>query len=112
MLTDFEILLRIARKIKKIRLQQNITQQELAKNAGVSLSSVRRAEEGNIKSFDTFIRLLRSLGKMDIFSYLIEDDPMSPTEYYHFVNNTRKSQRMRASGSKSKNYKTKEEIEW
>ena len=48
MLSDPEICKRIAAKIKMIRLKQNMSQAELADKAGISVSSVKRIEDGEI----------------------------------------------------------------
>ena len=109
MLSDPEICKRIAAKIKMIRLKQNMSQAELADKAGISVSSVKRIEDGEIKNFESLIRILRTLGELDVFVKLIEEQPLSPNEYYDLVNKTGKPQRKRA----SKGYtKEKEESKW
>ena len=65
MLTDMVILTRIGEKLKTVRLKQNITQQSLAEAANVSLSTVKKIEKGEIRSFDAFLRILRTLGQLD-----------------------------------------------
>ena len=54
-LTDTAILQRIGEKLKRLRLRQNITQADLAADAQVSLSSVKKIENGQIGSFDNLI---------------------------------------------------------
>lgn len=50
------------------------------------------------------------MGKLDIFIPLVEEDPLSPNEYYELVNKSSKHKRKRASKvSKTDN---KEESEW
>ena len=68
MLADAMILSRIGNKLKTVRLKQNITQQSLSETANVSLSSIKKMEKGEIRSFDSLLRVLRILGKLDIFS--------------------------------------------
>ena len=85
-LTDTLIQQRIGEKIKSLRLRQNITQVNLASDAQVSLSSVKKIEKGQIGSFDSLIRILRVLGKLDVLQQLVEEEEMSPNEYYEFVN--------------------------
>ena len=45
MLSDAMILTKIGERLKALRLKQNITQQNLAKEAGVSLSSIKKNRE-------------------------------------------------------------------
>lgn len=89
-LTDTLIQQRIGDKIKTLRLRQNITQVNLASDAQISLSSVKKIEKGQIGSFDSLIRVLRVLGKLDVLQQLVEEEEMSPNEYYEFVNSTKK----------------------
>lgn len=97
MLSDAEIMKRIAGKIKELRLKQNISRQELAISSGVSLSSIVRIEDGEIKSFESFLRVVRTLGKIDIFTPLLQEEEISPNEYYKLVHSTKRKQRKRAS---------------
>ena len=71
-LTDTELCNRIAAKIKTVRLKQNMSQAELADKSGVSISTIKRMEDGEVKNFESLIRVLRTLGKLDIFIPLVE----------------------------------------
>lgn len=110
-LTDAVIQQRIGEKLKKLRLRQNITQANLATDAQVSLSSVKKIEKGEIGSFDSLIRVMRVLGKLDAFQQLVEDDEMSPNEYYEFVNSKKSKTRQRAAAAKKIIYDN-EDSEW
>ena len=59
-LTDTELCNRIAAKIKTVRLKQNISQAELADKSGVSISTIKRMEDGEVKNFESLIRVLRT----------------------------------------------------
>jgi transcriptional regulator with XRE-family HTH domain len=110
MLSDAMILAKIGERLKSVRLKQNITQQTLAEESGVSLSSVKKIEKGEIGSFDSLLRVLRTLGKLDVLQPLVEEEQMSPSEYYEMVNKAGKSQRKRAAAKSVK--KNKEEQVW
>lgn len=111
MLADSTILHRIGNHLKASRLKQNITQQSLADAAGVSLSSLKKIEKGEIGSFDSLVRVLRTLGKLDVLQPLVDEEQMSPGEYYELVQSKAAGkQRQRAVGRlKTTN---KEESEW
>lgn len=98
MLPDGMIQHKIGEKLKALRLKQNITQQALAKESGVSLSSVKKIEKGEIGSFDSLLRVLRTLGKLDVLLPLVEEEQLSPSEYYEFVHKLHSLRRKRASG--------------
>lgn len=111
MLADPIILERIGSHLKQNRLKQNITQQSLAEAAGVSLSSVKNIEKGEIRSFDALLRVLRTLGKLDVLQPLVDEEQMSPSEYYEFVHSQGRHQRKRAAG-RLNHKKNEEESVW
>lgn len=111
MLSDAEITNRISAKIKELRLKQNISRQEMAESSGVSVSSIARMEDGEIKSFDSFLRIIRSLGKIEIFMPMVQEEDISPNEYYKMVQSAKTKQRKRASRS-IKKMDEQENSEW
>ena len=110
-LTDIEIRKRIGDRLRAVRLRQNITQSALASDAQVSLSTLKKIEAGEIGSFDSFIRVVRILGKLEDLIPFVEDEEMSPNEYYEFVTSLKKRTRRRAAKS-LKQTEHKEELEW
>lgn len=108
-LSDAQIQKKIGEKLKAVRLKQNITQDSLAESSSISRSSVQKIETGEIRSFDVFLRILRTLGMLDELSHLCEEEQMSPSEYFEMVNSAQKGRRKRAVGKIKKN---KEDIEW
>ena len=108
-LSDTQLSKRIGEKLKAIRLKRNITQQSLAESSSISLSSVKKVENGEIGSFDTLLRILRTLGMLESISQLFEEEHLSPSEYYEMVNKAKKQTRKRAFGKLKVN---KEESEW
>lgn len=110
MLSDVEITKRISVRLKELRLKQNISRQDLAISSGVSVSSIARMEDGEIKSFDSLLRLLRTLGKIEVFLPLVEEEEISPNEYFKLVQGAKQNLRKRA--SKSNNNIVQEELEW
>ena len=108
-LSDTQLSKRIGEKLKAIRLKRNITQQSLAEASSISLCSVKKVENGEIGSFDTLLRILRTLGMLDSISTLFEEEQLSPSEYYQMVNKAKKQTRKRAVGKLKVN---KEVSEW
>ena len=109
-LTDIELCNRIATKIKTVRLKQNMSQAELADKSGVSISTIKRMEDGEVKNFESLIRILRTLGKLDIFVPLVEEEQLSPNEYYELASKASRPRRKRASKGYTKG--NKEESGW
>ncbi len=109
MLSDAEITSRISARLKELRLKQNISRQDLAVSSGVSMSSIVRMEDGEIKSFESLIRVLRTLGKIDVLLPLVEEEEISPNEYFQMVHTAKPKQRRRASKSVIDNQQEKSE---
>lgn len=98
MLADTIIFNRIGGNLKAARLKQNITRQNLADAADISLFSLKKIEKGEIGSFNSLLRVLRTLGKFDVFQPLVDEEQLSPSEYYELVHSIKtKHQRKRAS---------------
>ena len=100
----------LSEKIMQLRKKNGWSQEELADKSGVSISTIKRMEEGEVKTLESLIRILRTLGKLDIFIPLVNEEQLSPNEYYELASKANKLVRKRA----SKGYKieNKEETEW
>ncbi len=71
----------LSERIEEIRLKRNITQSRLAREAGVSRSTITRlAQEGKGISLDSFIRVLKALQLADNLGTLLPDPGLSPLE--------------------------------
>lgn len=103
LLSDYDICKRIGARLKAARLRQDITREKLADDTRISVSSIARIEGGEIKSFDSLLRLIRILGLLDILVPLAEEEPLSPNEIYELQNKLVKKRRKRASRSRAKN---------
>lgn len=110
MLSDTVIFEKIGNRLKQTRLKQNITQQSLSEEAGVSLSSLKKIEKGDIGSFDSLIRVMRTLGLLDALQPLVEEEQLSPNEYYELVHSSKTKLRKRA--AKKLHQPNKEESTW
>ena len=60
--TDEAILAELGARLSSMRLTRNLTQAQLAKDAGVSKRTLERIEAGESAQLTSFIRILRSLG--------------------------------------------------
>ncbi len=71
----------LCKRIEDIRLQRNLTQQQLAEMAGISRSTMTRlAQNDRGISFDSFIRILQALQLDDHLDALLPDPGISPLE--------------------------------
>jgi transcriptional regulator with XRE-family HTH domain len=60
--TDAAVLDELGRRLERHRLERNLTQAELAAEAGVGQATVQRAERGRSVQMTSMIKLLRTLG--------------------------------------------------
>ena len=71
----------IGKKIARHRLNRNITQATLARDAGIALRTLRRLEAGKTSSMDTFLRVLMFLGLDDTLLLIFpHDDTIRPID--------------------------------
>ena len=70
----------LCKRLENIRLSRNITQAQLAKEAGVSPRTIGRLEKGQGVSLDTFIRVMTALGVQQNLETLLPDPTVRPIE--------------------------------
>ena len=78
--TSDQIEAALCKQIENIRLSRNMTQAQLAKEAGVSPRTIGRFEKGQGVSLDTFIRVLTALGIQQNLETLLPDPSVRPIE--------------------------------
>ncbi|MBC8210115.1 MAG: helix-turn-helix transcriptional regulator [Gammaproteobacteria bacterium] len=93
-MTDKSIAQEIGRRIEQMRLEQNLTQQQLADQIGLSRLSYRKLEQGAGK-LENFIALLRVLGRIDLVEDFVPQTVFSPIQQLKLKGR----QRRRATGT-------------
>ena len=78
--TSNQIEAALCRRLESIRLSRNMTQVQLAKEAGVSPRTIGRLEKGQGVSMDTFIRTMRALRIQQSLEALLPDPTVRPIE--------------------------------
>ncbi len=96
--TNAELTEQLGRRIRRIRLRQNITQRDLALKAGLSRLAVSRAEEGVIKSMRVLVAIARALGHLRDFELLFDVPEISPREMAQLKG----KRRQRATGKRAR----------
>lgn len=66
-------------RVKKARLNANISQQHLAKKVGLSVKSIKNAEKGRCQ-FETMVAILMALGKADQLDLVLSASNISPIQ--------------------------------
>jgi len=101
---DEAILAELGLRLAKIRLDRNLTQAQLAEQAGVSKRTVERLEAGAVATqLSGFIRVCRVLDVIERFDLLVPEPVPSPVEQLKL----RGRKRQRASVAKAAKTPTK-----
>ena len=101
-----EIQKEIGQRLRRERLNQNITQEQLAQLANISRRTLVAAEKGEGTTLETLIRILRSLNKLNHLNQFIPPPPISPIQMAKLKGKVRQ----KASGKL--HYPTHENNEW
>jgi transcriptional regulator with XRE-family HTH domain len=97
-MTDEAVLSELGERLERTRLERNLTQRELASEAGVERKAVQRIEAGESVKLISLIRVLRALGLLDALDQLVQQPLPSPIELLKLHGKSRR----RASGKRHK----------
>ena len=78
--TDRRALSELGDRLARHRLNRNLTQDQLARDAGVSKRTVVRLENGQSSQVTSLVRVLRALGLLDNLDALVPAPMASPIE--------------------------------
>ena len=93
---DETVLAEIGTRLLQRRLELDLTQAALGRQAGVSKRTIERIESGGSTQLSTFIRILRALNLLENFETLVPHPKAGPIEQL----DSQGRQRRRASGNR------------
>ena len=96
-LSDKAIMALIGERVQKERLNQNLTQQELAGHAGIGVRTVKSLEAGERTTVETLIRTLRALDRLGAIDAFLPEPGLSPLQLAKLQGR----ERQRASGCRN-----------
>lgn len=88
-MTDREILNELGSRIQRARLNLSVSQIELAKRAGIGRTVIQSLEKGNGCTLENFIKIVRSLEKLDNLDSFLPDPGISPIQLAHMAGTVR-----------------------
>ena len=77
-LSDTAIIEEIGKQLKRMRLKNNLTQQELANRSGLFRSTISEIENGRVGSLLSLVQLLRALNNLDLLDTFVVKEELSP----------------------------------
>jgi transcriptional regulator with XRE-family HTH domain len=95
--SDDALLKELGDRLQRNRLNRNMTQAALAKEAGISERTIIRIEQGHSTQLSSLIRLLRSLGLLENMDALVPKPAISPIQQMKVQSKSRQ----RASSAKT-----------
>jgi len=97
-LTDEAVLAELGERLSRTRLERNLTQRELAAEAGVERKAIQRIEAGDSVTLVSLIRVLRAMGLLEALDRLVPEPTPSPVELLALQGRRRR----RASGGRAR----------
>ena len=108
--SDRVLLKEIGQKVKRLRLEANISQKVLAERCGLSDFSISQFENGKNISLLSLLMILRSLNALNMLYQFFEEEQLDPIAMADYLKTHPRAQR--ASASKLSNNNSKPESEW
>jgi len=79
-MSDRAIVKEMGRRVKRTRLERNLTQKEIADLAGISRPTVSDLERGKLFGILTLLQVLRALNALDAVDAFLPDPGISPLQ--------------------------------
>lgn len=89
-LADPAIVKEIGKSLKQIRLNKNLSQEQLSKTSGLDRTTISRMESGRAATLLTLIQVLRALDRLNILNVFIVEPEISPLNLLKIQENKRK----------------------
>jgi putative transcriptional regulator len=83
----------LGQRLDSIRLSRNISQKDLADEAGVSRSTMTRLADGRTVSLDSFVRIMIALGLETHLQSMLPDPLVQPVQKVRLAGQVRKRAR-------------------
>jgi transcriptional regulator with XRE-family HTH domain len=107
LITTNAVVAELGRRFERARLQQNLTQAELALAAGVGEATLRRFESGHSIQLTTLVKLLKAMGLLDGLETVLPEETVDPIAELE-----RWRGRRRASGARTREDGNRQRSAW
>ena len=84
------ILEELGGRLQRVRLNRNLTQDALAKQAGISRRALQKAEDGGVTTVETLVNILRGLAELPQLEQFLPEPSLSPVQMAKLQGATRR----------------------
>jgi transcriptional regulator with XRE-family HTH domain len=92
-LSDDAVMKELGRRLAQLRIDSNYTQEYLAERAGLGKRTLERLEKGMQVQTSSLVRVLRSLGQLDVLEGLLPSVDIRPMDMLRLKKNRRQRAR-------------------
>jgi len=96
-MADPSIVKEIGKSLKQIRLNKNLSQEQIANKSGLDRATIIRMESGRAVTLLTLVQVLRALDRLSILNVFLQEPEISPIKLLKL----QEKQRQRARSKKS-----------
>lgn len=112
LVSDRVLLKEIGQKIKRLRLNANLSQKALAARCGISDFSISQIENGSNTSLLTLVMILRALNALNMLYMFYEEEQLDPIAMVDYMKSHPKPKRAKTSKSTNIVQPSNPESEW
>ena len=99
-LSDTQVVERLGAELRRMRLERNLSQVEVAMRAGLDRITVVKLEAGRAVTLLTVVQVLRAIGRLDLLDAFHQEPQPTPYMLVEAQEKYLKQQRKRASRKK------------
>ena len=99
-LSDTQVVERLGKELRRMRLERNLSQAEVATRAGLDRTTVVKLEAGRAATLLTVVQVLRALGKLELLDPFHAEPQPTPYMLVEAQEKYLKKQRKRAGRKK------------
>ena len=112
-ITDEFLIRQFGTNMRRLRVQNNLSQKQLSDASGISVFAIGNLEKGNSCSLNTLVALLRALHALDLLGelFVVERRP-TPNEVVRMQEKNNLPERKRVRNKKNTNFKPNLNSTW
>lgn len=111
-LTDANAVARLGKEIKRMRLERNLSQADIAQHTGLDRSTVQRLEGGRAATLLTVVQVLRALDRLDLLDPWVQERRATPMMLLEQEEAYERNRRKRAGRNRPQIVKPKPKSTW